>query len=654
MKLKTIPLAIIALIALFIISDAPAARAANFADVWINEIAWMGTELSSNDEWIELKNNLGEDLDLSGWRLLAADGSPKIELAGRINFAGYFLLERTNDDSVPGISADQIYTGSLNNAGEWLKLYDDKGNLIDEINTAAGWPAGDNTTKKTLQRSATSTWQTSNESGGTPKAENDLVLPPTEPAEETEEPEAEKPSAPTSAESIDTAQKGDIIINEILPNPVGIDYDSEFIEIKNVSSSNIELTGWKITNAAKQEFIIPSLTMIPKTIVTFFRPQTKLALNNIKDKITLYSKSGKIIDQAIYRSAAPEDESYQKTVADKWLWGKTSAGKENTLKPEVLPVGIIEGLKQAGVGEIIDFDASDSFDTENRELDFSWDFGDGRRAKGVFVRQIYLQPGDFEIKLKIAAGPSASTTEVFKIKITDPNQKEQNLIQEQTTTTNSTTSENFIDNPSQPELTIAAPTPAVFISEFLPDPTGKDSEGEFVELFNPNNFSVYLSGWKIDDANSGSRPYTIPAGTLIQAGQYLAFSYKETKISLNNNGDMVRLINPAGEIIDQVEYEQAKEGISFVLDENFFWQQSGTPTPGEINVLNISEENQGEEGEEKQSKILGAKIETDAEINKSKDVLPKPANNKTKYLVSTISAVMILGLGTILKLRNKK
>ncbi len=95
----------------------------------INEIAWMGTEASANDEWIELYNRTNVDIDVSGWRLVSDDGStttpatPEIDLAGIIPAQGYFLLERTDDNTVSDVVADQTYVGSLGNDGEVLSLY---------------------------------------------------------------------------------------------------------------------------------------------------------------------------------------------------------------------------------------------------------------------------------------------------------------------------------------------------------------------------------------------------------------------------------------------------------------------------------------------------------------------------------------------------
>lgn len=93
----------------------------------INEIAWRGTSASSNDEWIELKNNTGHTIDLTQWVLEATDTKPFIKLTGNILPHEYRILERNDDAVVANISAGQIYgnngsTWALINKGEELVL----------------------------------------------------------------------------------------------------------------------------------------------------------------------------------------------------------------------------------------------------------------------------------------------------------------------------------------------------------------------------------------------------------------------------------------------------------------------------------------------------------------------------------------------------
>ncbi|PIZ71547.1 MAG: hypothetical protein COY11_01205, partial [Candidatus Portnoybacteria bacterium CG_4_10_14_0_2_um_filter_44_20] len=114
--------------------------------VVINEIAWMRTASKySSDEWIELYNKTNRDIDLSGWTLRAIDGSPSIPLATTVPAHGFYLLEKTDDNTVfDDIAASQIYKGDLlNNGGEILELRNASGWLIDATPSSNSWVAGE-------------------------------------------------------------------------------------------------------------------------------------------------------------------------------------------------------------------------------------------------------------------------------------------------------------------------------------------------------------------------------------------------------------------------------------------------------------------------------------------------------------------------------
>jgi len=147
----------------------PYSLQADSLDVCINEIAWMGTEASSTDEWIELYNNTDTDIDLTNYILAAEDGSPEIVLSNTIKANSYFLMERSDDNTVVGVTADFIYTGSLGNTGEHLVLKDSTDAVIDQVNCSEGWFGGDNTNKISLERispvisgSDSANWDTNN------------------------------------------------------------------------------------------------------------------------------------------------------------------------------------------------------------------------------------------------------------------------------------------------------------------------------------------------------------------------------------------------------------------------------------------------------------------------------------------------------------
>ena len=120
-------------------------RAVSPGDVVISEVAWGGTAASSADEWIELFNPTDSPVNLLGWVLSADDGAPIIDLTGSIPANGYYLLESGDDTTISNIKADQIYSGSLSNDGEILKLMDNSATpiLIDTANgDGGGWNAG--------------------------------------------------------------------------------------------------------------------------------------------------------------------------------------------------------------------------------------------------------------------------------------------------------------------------------------------------------------------------------------------------------------------------------------------------------------------------------------------------------------------------------
>ncbi len=117
--------------------------------------------MSANDEWIELYNDGAEAVVLDGWVLSGEDGTPTITLTGSIDSGGYFLLERSDDSSVPDVTADLIFTGALGNDIENLILTDGGGLKIDEVQSGEGWSlGGNNITKHTAQRQGDGTWIT--------------------------------------------------------------------------------------------------------------------------------------------------------------------------------------------------------------------------------------------------------------------------------------------------------------------------------------------------------------------------------------------------------------------------------------------------------------------------------------------------------------
>lgn len=95
------------------------------------------------------------------------------------------------------------------------------------------------------------------------------------------------------------------------------------------------------------------------------------------------------------------------------------------------------------------------------------------------------------------------------------------------------------------------------ISNIFPNPeTGSE---EWVELSNNGPTDLTLNDWQLDDIiDGGSKPYVI-SNLTIKANSTSKLFNNETKVSLNNGGDTVNLIDPLGNVHDQLSYETSSK-----------------------------------------------------------------------------------------------
>lgn len=105
------------------------------------------------------------------------------------------------------------------------------------------------------------------------------------------------------------------------------------------------------------------------------------------------------------------------------------------------------------------------------------------------------------------------------------------------------------------------------ITEVFPDPEGTDKEGEWIEITNGGSVTVNLGNWELDDGEAGSDPYIFPDETFIEAGETLVIDRSESGIALNNSNESVRLIDYTGETVDEINYETSTEGESYAKIE---------------------------------------------------------------------------------------
>lgn len=510
--------------------------------VSINEIAWMGTTVSANAEWIELVNNTSDTIDLTGWTLVASDGSPSIAFATStsIEANGYFLLERTSDDSVPNVAADYIFAGSLSNTGETFELRDNNGVLIDRVDALAGWFAGNNDTKHTMARidaiaeADAINWTESNEVGGTPRAENNVVL-----IEENIPPVAD-PGADQSggideellfdgsasadsdgviteylwnfgdgnqASGVTTTHafsasgnyavvlqvtdddggigvatttvtiasnyattSSQVVINELVSDPIS--GSDEWVELYNTGTTTIDIAGWLLVEGGG------SVTPLSGTIdAGSFKLIEGIvgSLNNTGDSVILRNVSGDVIDSVVYGD---------------WNDGSTADNASVTVDPQSL-ARVIDGV-----------------DTNVDTIDFKVTTTLTPASANVITAPV------------VSSGGSGGSR----------------------TTTNTIVTKNIQSFKSSD----------IVINELVSDPV--DSGDEWVELYNSTKLDIDLAGWTLID---GSNAVTTLSG-VIKSLNHLVI--EKPKGNLNNAGDRVSLKDPSGNVIDVVSYGNWNDG----------------------------------------------------------------------------------------------
>lgn len=214
--------------------------------VIINEVAWMGDLNSANNEWIELKNISNEEINLNGWQLQDKNQQISIVFDEKdvILSNQLYLLKRAGDSIILNVEPDKNYTGTLSNQNESLYLFDENCQLQDEVSADSNWPAGDNSSKRTMERKYNFNWQSSLNPQGTPKAENSSGY---------VEPVVVVIPASGGGGSGSSAPQPQILLSFPLENPVNkeIEVDLSVLNLKN-SVYDIKISILKISDESEQ------------------------------------------------------------------------------------------------------------------------------------------------------------------------------------------------------------------------------------------------------------------------------------------------------------------------------------------------------------------------------------------------------------------
>ena len=143
------------------------------------------------------------------------------------------------------------------------------------------------------------------------------------------------------------------------------------------------------------------------------------------------------------------------------------------------------------------------------------------------------------------------------------------------------------------------PTPeriGVRLNEILPAPAAVDWDrdgtadelDEWIELYNAGPIAVDLGGWLLHSSENNTprenAPYVIPAGTILQPGEFVIFYRHQTGILLQDEGGELRLRIPSGMWVETITFGQLTADASYSRDDGGEWHTGWPPSPGSTNL----------------------------------------------------------------------
>jgi hypothetical protein len=355
-----------------------------------------------------------------------------------------------------------------------------------------------------------------------------------------------------------------IVINEIAWAGTIADREAQWIELYNTGPDDIDLSGWVLHSIYDIGYI-----PLQGTIKTggYF----------------LLARKGHSPFYGVKPTAAVNATAEPLIVIDQFFDGPLSQNGEalELLSPDGVVVDRANSIKKDKLGHWPAGNATTHCSMERSgpnvvDNRFAWFTAISAKSNGRDIKQnrICGTPGQMNWAYSVTATPSYTPT---RTRTPTP---------VRTATVRPTYTRTFTPTPNR-----ATPS-SIVINEFLPEPRsdwngdGKVNSGDaYIEIVNLSNLPISITGWKLDDQDGDSNPYTI--GTiLMQPGVHLAFFTSQTGILLSTGGDSVRLYKSTGQISDAFSYGVAQApDITWcrLPDGRPTWVFGCAPTAGGVN-----------------------------------------------------------------------
>jgi hypothetical protein len=557
--------------------------------IFIEEVAWAGSSLSTADEWIELANPGTATATVAGWSLRGAGnaliflpGDTQIPPGGTYRIANY---AETDEKSALSVAIHlAITTIALSNSTLGIELLDANGVIIDRAGNGQSPPAGSSPVHATMIRSATSSgdlaasWITATSSSGFKTGLSDIGAPgtcglciasPVTPSDIP--PEAEEPFdvEPIPDEQTATSTAPDVTVTSTTP-------------VMNVDPVT--------TTTTMPEIIIPIVTTTTPSVQAVFAPvlppPPPLHIT-LSEAMSNPAAGPEWVELRIAETNA--------TATDRALeiWDKS--GRFMTVPAHTAitaPGYLVLTLTSARLNNGGD-------DLSVRELP------PASGSSGVVLDMAQIPA--LEDGVAWAKNDSGSWGETEELTPSGPNRFSAATVVQPTQTTaapkvstpsmNAPKAETAATSTSPATTTYTGPPLTILLNEAMSNPDGGK---EWVELrIAETDAAMTDRPYELWDASG--RIATIPTGTPATSPGYLLVTLASAR--LNNGGDGLSLREAGGDItLDATDIPALAKGISWGRDEADQWTDAGHPTPGTSNQMETSEgeesiENTGGENE---------------------------------------------------------
>ena len=490
---------------------------------------------------------------------IASGGSPPYALPdGTLISPGDFLL----------VFSAQTHI-ALNNGGDTVRLVRPDGVEIDTTSYTSSH--GDQAVSKTIDGGGdwTTTYPPSPGSPNQPPATPTPTETPTSASSNTplatttpSQTATATPTATPQGGTTATPFPGEVSLNEFMPDPASDwngngqtgDADDEYIELYNDSELLADVSGWfldDVANTGSPPFVLPPGTTIPPAgFLVFFSAQTHLSLNNGGDSVRLIRPDGVEIEAVSYTSTHA-DQAQSKTVDGgiEWTTGyPPSPGASNQAQPTATPTASAVPATASVSGHVfLDADGDGQFEPWMGETGLAnvlVMLSDGRTwmtGPSGWYGFHNLAPGSYLLRQAQPVHTSSTTPDEYTVTLAAGDDR----------------NDLHFGETLLPPGQVHSP---VVLNEFLPSPASDwngdgtaNAEDEWIELYNPSDAWIDLSGWFLDDVDDGhtakriaspegSAPYMMPPGSGIAPHSYTVVFRSTSGVALNNSGDTTRLL----------------------------------------------------------------------------------------------------------------